>query len=343
MSTERVAVIGLGQFGLEHLRSYLELGHEICCAVDISEPRTQMIADAYAVPTGRDGVAAINSTRPTLVSIVTGPLQHRSLVEAALAVGARVLVEKPFSATVADAQVIAGLPEARDAVTPGHILRFDSAHRFVADQVSSGTIGSIIAIDSERHREHGHARRYADHSLSSLTLYHDLDLGLWLDNARPVSVTAQATPSGPERSATYLSVTVGTDADTLWTLRCSWQLPDNADNRDRLQVFGTKGVIELTVTGEAATVTITTAPGNPVTSMHGFATTAALRNEIAAFAGGSASSVVSVDDAIACVRLVQAVDDAVRLGETVRVEDGFHGSEPEATNPDGPDAAGRLS
>lgn len=322
MTRQRAVVVGLGQFGVEHLRSYLELGHEICAAVDISEDRRRLIAERYAVPVAADAAKAIRLTRPSLVSIVTGPHQHRRLVEAALSVGARVLVEKPFAATVQEAQAIAELPGVADAVTPGHILRFDAAHRWVAHHVASGLIGSVIAIDSERHREHGHAQRYADHSLASLTLYHDLDLATWLDGHRPMTVSAAATPSVAGASPTYLAATVRTDADTLWTLRCSWQLPENAENRDRLQVFGSTGTIELVMVGDAATATVTSTPGSPVASTQVFASADALRDEIAEFADGRARSVVSIADAVSCVRLVGAVEDSAKRGAAVPLNGG---------------------
>ncbi len=307
-------IVGLGQFGVEHLRSYLELGHEICSAVDISENRRRIIGDKYGVPVAGDAVKAIRSTRPSLVSIVTGPHHRRALVEAALDAGARVLVEKPFAASVEEARAIAQLPGAREAVTPAHILRFDSAHRWVARQVLSGGIGAVIAIDSERHREQGHAHSYADHSLASLTLYHDLDLAAWLDGHRPVSVSATATPAVAGALPTYLAATVRTDADTLWTLRCSWQLPESAENRDRLQVFGTTGTIELVVTGESVTATLMKGPGSPTTFEPVATGVDSLRNEIAEFADGRAASVVSIDDAVRCVGLVQEVERSASLG-----------------------------
>lgn len=316
-------IVGLGRFGVEHVRSYLELGHEICSAVDISENRRRMIADEYGVPVAADAVQAIRSTRPSLVSIVTGPHQHRPVVEAALAVGARVLVEKPFATSVDEARAIAQLPGARQAVTPAHILRFDPAHRWVAGQVLSGAIGTVIAIDSERHREHGHAQRYADHSLASLTLYHDLDLATWLDGHRPVSVSATAAPAVAGAPPTYLAATVRTDSDTLWTLRCSWQLPENAENRDRLQVFGTNGTIQLVVTGDTATATLTTGPGSPTTFGPVFTGADGLRKEIAEFADGRAGSVVSIDDAVSCVLLVQEVERSASLGGAWSVDIGM--------------------
>lgn len=315
MTSERVAIVGLGQFGVEHLRSYLDLGHEICSAVDISEDRRRMVADLYGAPVMDDAVDAIRSTRPRLVSIVTGPHHRRPAIEAALAVGARVLVEKPFAVSVDEARAIAELPGAREAVTPAHILRFDAAHRWVARHVFSGAIGNIIAIDSERHREHGHAERYADHSLASLTLYHDLDLATWLDGHRPVSVAAKAGPIAPGARPTYLAATVRTDGDTLWTLRCSWQLPEDAGNRDRLQVFGTAGTIELVVTGSAATASMTTGPADPAVFGPHLTGVDGLRTEIAEFAQGSAASVVSVDDAVSCVRLVQEVERSASLAD----------------------------
>lgn len=323
MTPKRAMIVGLGQFGVEHLKSYLELGHEVCSAVDVSETRRRRIAEEYGVPVAADAVQALRSTRPSLVSIVTGPHQHRLLVGASLAAGARVLVEKPFASTVEEALAIAKLAGAKDAVTPGHILRFDSAHRYAARQVSSGAIGSVVAIDSERHRENGHAYRYADHSLASLTLYHDLDLGLWLDGGRPLTVTAAATPSGPGAVPTYLAATIRTDADTLWTLRCSWQLPEGSENRDRLQVFGTAGAIELVVAGATATVTLTAGSGRPRTSTQVFTTANSLRDEIAEFAEGRAGSVVTVDDAVNCVRLVRAVEGRAALPGTHLLNDGI--------------------
>lgn len=122
----RTAAIGVGHFGQHHAGKYAKLaGSRLVAVVDNDPARAAAIA-------GRHKVEALSNYRPLLgrvdaVSIVTPPASHFEVARAFIEHGAHVLVEKPITETVADAERLVDL--ARDhgkILQVGHIERFSA-------------------------------------------------------------------------------------------------------------------------------------------------------------------------------------------------------------------------
>jgi len=106
--------------------------------------------DALAVP---DPLAAARHPEADLVVIATPNQTHAALAEAALRAGKHVVVDKPFTVTLAEARSLAAL-----AAETGRVLsvfqnrRWDSDFLGVRAAIADGTLGDVVELRSEMSR-----------------------------------------------------------------------------------------------------------------------------------------------------------------------------------------------
>jgi len=131
----KCAVVGVGYLGKFHAEKYARLdGCELCAVVDSDRDQAREIA-------ARHGCAALADHRELLgavdaVSIATPTRSHYALARDFLDAGSHVLVEKPITATVAEAEQLVALAAARDRLLQvGHLERFNPALRAVEAQI----------------------------------------------------------------------------------------------------------------------------------------------------------------------------------------------------------------
>ena len=121
----RAAVIGVGYLGNFHAQKYAQLRDvELFAVVDTDPARAAEVA-------ARHGTRAVTDFRQVLdridlISIVVPPARHFELARACLAAGVHTLVEKPLTATVAEAEELIRCAEQQRLVLQvGHLERFN--------------------------------------------------------------------------------------------------------------------------------------------------------------------------------------------------------------------------
>ena len=130
----RVAVVGAGAFGRNHLRVYRELqdaGHDVqlVAVVDQDHAIAAEAAAKFGVP-GFDSIEACLSAVGSLdaASICVPTVHHATAAEPLLAAGVDLLVEKPLAASLADADRILELARTHGRIVQaGHLERFNPA------------------------------------------------------------------------------------------------------------------------------------------------------------------------------------------------------------------------
>jgi predicted dehydrogenase len=130
----RVAVVGAGAFGRNHLRVYRELqqaGHDLRLAavVDRDPKAVSEAATAFGVP-GFESVEACLAAVDGLdaASVCVPTVHHASTAAQLLAAGVDLLVEKPLAAGLADADLILELARRHGRIVQaGHLERFNPA------------------------------------------------------------------------------------------------------------------------------------------------------------------------------------------------------------------------
>ena len=130
----RVAVIGAGAFGRNHLRVYRELqqaGHdiELVAVVDRDPKAASDAAAKFAVP-GFETIEACLAVVSGLdaASVCVPTVHHASAAAPLLAAGVDLLIEKPLEASLADADSILELARRHGRIVQtGHLERFNPA------------------------------------------------------------------------------------------------------------------------------------------------------------------------------------------------------------------------
>ena len=169
----RIAVLGCGYWGSNHIRTLKSLG-VLAAVADSNAARAQGFAaeqDCLALSPDelfdRDDIDAIVMALP--------PQFHAEAAIRAVKAGKDVLVEKPIALSVADAEraVAAAKAEHRVFMT-GHVLRFHPAFEGLKALIDNGDLGDVRYIHSHRlglgkfHTENDALWDLAPHDLSMI-------------------------------------------------------------------------------------------------------------------------------------------------------------------------------
>jgi len=124
----RVAVIGVGEFGRNHVRVWREIeGAELVGIVDSNAGRAAKVAAEFStrvIPSEN----ALLAERPDAVCIAVPTKDHASVGCRMLDAGVDVLVEKPMAASLEEAnQLIAAAKRNGRILQIGHLERFNPA------------------------------------------------------------------------------------------------------------------------------------------------------------------------------------------------------------------------
>lgn len=146
-----IGLAGLGYWGKNILRNLYELGvlHTACD----SNPKTlfeqkSKFPDANYTASFRE---LLENPEIKAIAIATPAATHYGLIKEALLAGKDVFVEKPLSLTVREGQEVVDLAEEKKKVLMvGHILQYHPAVLKLRELVSSGELGKLQYIYSNR-------------------------------------------------------------------------------------------------------------------------------------------------------------------------------------------------
>ncbi len=164
----KVGVIGVGYLGRFHAEKYAHLqGVELVGVADLNQARAAEIAQAL----GTGAFADYRQLLPEVaaVSVAVPTSGHFAVVKDALEAGCRVLVEKPISVSVAEADALVGLARERGlTLMVGHLERFNSAMEELQARVTAPRF-------IESHRLSFFKERGTDVDVVLDLMIHDLD------------------------------------------------------------------------------------------------------------------------------------------------------------------------
>jgi predicted dehydrogenase len=176
----RVAVVGAGAFGRNHLRVYRELEQageavQLAAIVDRNPAVAAEAASKFGVPAFETIEPCLAAVAPLhAASICTPTMHHASTAAPLLAAGLDLLIEKPLAASLADADRI--LDQSRRygrIVQAGHLERFNPAVTAARQQLHQ-------PMFFESHRLSVFTPRSLDVDVVLDLMIHDLDIVLSL-------------------------------------------------------------------------------------------------------------------------------------------------------------------
>ncbi len=172
MSTKiKVAVVGLGRLGARHADVYSKMqGVELVGVCDTHEDRAHEVADTYHTEAFTDYRKLLD--RVDAASIVVPSEMHYALSRDFLNQGIHLLIEKPITTLLADADKLLTLAKKKRVVIQvGHIERFNSAVRTIKNIVKSPRF-------IEGHRVGPYDPRVARTGVTLDLMIHDIDIVL---------------------------------------------------------------------------------------------------------------------------------------------------------------------
>jgi predicted dehydrogenase len=184
----RVAVVGVGDFGRNHVRVWREIpGAELVGVVDTNAERGQKVAAEFGTRVLRD-LHALSSEGIDAVSLAVPTVEHARIGSCILAAGIDVLVEKPIAASLAEADALIGCANRSSRILQvGHVERFNPAVVAVKAIVSRPMFFEV-------HRLGIFSPRSLDIDVVYDVMIHDLDILLSLVDAPVVDLKAVGIP-----------------------------------------------------------------------------------------------------------------------------------------------------
>ncbi len=179
----KIAVIGVGHLGKEHARIYSDMPDvSLVGIVDINKESGEEVAQRYNTKyysSYKDILDKVNA-----VSVVVPTKSHYEIAKELLENGIPVLVEKPMTGTVSEAEELIRLSKSNNTVLqPGYVERFNPA------------IQAIQKLDVslkfiECHRLSPFTFRSADISVVFDLMIHDIDIILHLSKSKVKKIDA---------------------------------------------------------------------------------------------------------------------------------------------------------
>lgn len=186
-----VAVVGVGQWGVNHVRIFTELGAN----VTIFDPRKEVlskISKKFNTKTKDSFEALLSDASIQAVSVCTPASTHHKLVKAALLAGKDVLVEKPLATTVEDAEELVKIANEEGRILQvGHVFRYNNGITKLKSLVESGELGKISLLYSARM---GLRTPRTDCGVIFDFAVHDFDLASFILGELPIKITATGKP-----------------------------------------------------------------------------------------------------------------------------------------------------
>jgi predicted dehydrogenase len=149
----KVAVVGYGYWGPNLVRNFFETpGASLVAVCETRPERLEMVRARYpTVKTTTEYEEILSNQDVDAVVLATPVSSHHSLGKAALKAGKHLLVEKPLTADIAQAEdLIATAARQKLILMVDHIFVYSPAVRKMKEVVDSGQLGDLLFVDSVR-------------------------------------------------------------------------------------------------------------------------------------------------------------------------------------------------
>ncbi len=241
MQPVRVAVVGLGKFGQQHALTLAGIAEAELVGL-VARRQESLDAVSGRVPGVRGWLnleQALEECDAEAWVVATSTAAHVPITRALLAAGKTVLLEKPVSSSLAEAESLAPLVRLDSSnLMLGHIVLFNSEFLQLQDEVRGR--GRIRYMDWIRHRPVANLAKFPGENPMHLTMVHDLyAVQALLDRAEPEAITGHVHRN--EAGAVDLVLAqIQWPGGTLASFTASFMAPAGmpGNGYDRVELFG---------------------------------------------------------------------------------------------------------
>jgi UDP-N-acetylglucosamine 3-dehydrogenase len=186
------AVIGCGVWGSNHARVYHDIPNcNLVAVVDADEKRAKEIGLKNHTNWFTQPDKVLENPDIQIISVCTPTITHYDIALSAIKAGKNVLVEKPMTDTVEQAQTLINLAKKKNVkLTVGFVERFNPAVQEAIKRVNDNEIGEIVLAHTRRVSRR--PERIGDVGVIKDLAIHDIDIINHLFNDKPKTVYAIA-------------------------------------------------------------------------------------------------------------------------------------------------------
>lgn len=225
MDIIKIGVIGYGYWGPNIVRNFFNTND--CVVKAVADGRAERLAILAKTFPSIQGVASgsdiINDPEIDAVVIATPVFTHFALAKQALLQGKHVLIEKPMTSSVAEAEELINLAEQKGlTLMADHTFLYTGAVQKMKELIDTGVVGTP---------------RYFDSSRINLGLFqpdvnvlwdlapHDISILTYLVTEAPVSINATGISHTRNNIENIAYMTVNYNSDFIAHFNCSWSSP----------------------------------------------------------------------------------------------------------------------
>ncbi len=332
-----IGIIGLGMMGRTHYESYQEIDGASVVAVSDQNPTraggdltgtggnvlkggvSQLPMDKIRGTTEAAELIAMKDVE--IIDICVPTPQHVELVVAALKAGKHVLCEKPLARTTAEAEAIAAAAKtSKGMFMPAMCMRFWPQWVWLKKAVAEKRYGAVRAATFRRVAQMPPGW-YKDGKASggaALDLHiHDSDFVQYLFGMpRAVSSRGYVGTTG---EIDHMSTQFFYDNVPLVTAEGGWVMADGFGFTMQYTVNFENATADFDLAREQPLKLSQGDKNEPVDCGPGFGYVAELRYFVDCVKKGQKPTIVTADDGVRSIKIVEAEVKSVRSGETVRV------------------------
>ena len=230
----KIALIGCGNWGKNIARNLYEMDC-LACIYDPNSLQAKEFIISHKLPICSLNEIFLNEDI-TAVVIATSARTHKEIAIQALINNKDVFIEKPFSLSLSDANLISKLAITKNKILMvGHLLNYHNSFLELKKIIKEGKIGSIKNIRAQR-LALGSIRNY-ESVLYDLTV-HDISMILSITQALPLRALAHSIHHNSNVGPDAVSVTLYFKDGITAVLNSDWMCPYK---EHRFSVIGTKG------------------------------------------------------------------------------------------------------
>lgn len=225
MKKINIGIIGCGHWGPNFIRNFRQI-KDTCVkyAADVSPERLSYVKKTFPnIATEHNYLRILEDDGIDAAVIATPAQTHHKLAKEALSRGKHVLVEKPLTRNIAEAEELISIAKAnRKILMVGHTFKFNPAVQKLKSLIDSGTLGKICYIYSRR-TNLGPIRK--DVNAMWDLAPHDVSILMYLLGSTPLSASAHAGTYLPHRLEDVCFITLIFPRNVLGHIHVSWLDP----------------------------------------------------------------------------------------------------------------------
>ncbi|MBI2426789.1 MAG: Gfo/Idh/MocA family oxidoreductase [Candidatus Kerfeldbacteria bacterium] len=237
----RCAVIGVGNMGKNHVRTYLELEEiQLVAVADTNTALAQENVRGSRVTAYSDYTEMISEVKPNAVSICVPTALHYQIAKYCLEKKIHVLLEKPIAETMKEGKGLLSIAKSHKCVfLIGHIERFNPSIIKVKELIDKGDLGNITAIIARR--VGGFPPQIKDANIAIDLAIHDIDIVNYLLDDLPVTISVNKQKNHIEQREDSVEFFLKYKKASAY-IQANWITPVKIR---KLNITGTEGYLEM--------------------------------------------------------------------------------------------------